>query len=150
MRLTVSVIAITLLFASCSPSKVDSSNKSTLELKVDSLMRPYLDSAKLAGAAIAVIKDNKPILLKSYGFADLAFDTKLPVDASFEIGSVTKQFTGAAALQLVEQGKLSLDDDITKYVKFNAQGRKVTVRQLLSHTSGIKGYTELPLFGDLM
>jgi CubicO group peptidase (beta-lactamase class C family) len=116
-------------------------------VKLDSLVQSYLDSAKIAGVAIAVVKDNQPLVLKSYGYADLAFNTPMPVNATFEIGSVTKQFTGAAIMQLVEQGKLSLEDDMTKYITFDTKGRNVTVRQLLSHTSGIKGYTELPFFG---
>ncbi len=70
-------------------------------------------------------------------------------DASFEIGSVTKQFTGAAICQLAEAGKLNLDDDITGYIKFNTHGKKVTIWNLLTHTSGIKGYTELPVFEKL-
>jgi CubicO group peptidase (beta-lactamase class C family) len=121
-------------------------NSLILENKVDSLVRPYLDSEKLAGIAIAVFKDNEKVLLKSYGFADLEFDIKLPIDASFEIGSNTKQFTAAAIFQLVEKGKLSLEDTITKYIKFNTHGKTITIRHLLSHTSGIKGYTELPAF----
>jgi CubicO group peptidase (beta-lactamase class C family) len=88
-------------------------------------------------------------MVKSYGFADLEYGIKLPVDASFEIGSVTKQFTAVATMQLVEQGKINLDDDFTKYIKFDTKGKKVTVRQLLNHTSGIKGYTELPMFESI-
>jgi len=141
-------VAITFILLSCDSSK-NQNSASTLELKVDSLVQHYLDSARIAGVAIAVVKDNQPLLLKSYGYADIAFDTKLPINASFEIGSVTKQFTGAAILQLVEQGKLALDDDLAKYVTFDTRGKKVTVRQLLSHTSGIKGYTELPVFEKL-
>ncbi len=140
---------LSLFIFACTSVKKETQAPPSLEHKVDSLIKPYLDSARIAGVAIAVIKNNEPLLLKSYGYADLNFDTKLPVNASFEIGSVTKQFTGTAILQLIEQGKLSLDDDITKYITFNTQGRKVTVRQLLSHTSGIKGYTELPFFEEL-
>jgi CubicO group peptidase (beta-lactamase class C family) len=74
-----------------------------------------------------------------------------PERAIYEIGSVTKQFTAAAILQLQEQGKLSLDDEITKYLpNYPVQGRRVTIRRLLDHTSGIKGYTELPEFAALM
>ncbi len=110
---------------------------------------PILTAAKAAGIDIAVYKNNEPLLHKGYGMADLEFDVKMPVDASFEIGSVTKQFTAAAICQLAEAGKLSLDDDITKYIKFDTHGKKVTIRNLLSHTSGIKGYTELPVFEKL-
>ena len=71
----------------------------------------------------------------------------MPVDAVFPIGSVTKQFTAAAILQLRDAGKLSLDDDITKWLPdFDTRGNKVTLRQLLDHTSGIVDITEMPEF----
>ncbi|HIL90383.1 MAG TPA: class A beta-lactamase-related serine hydrolase, partial [Gemmatimonadetes bacterium] len=72
-----------------------------------------------------------------------------PSDASYEIGSITKQFTAAAVLLLAEEGKLDLDADLTDYLDFNTQGYSVPVRRLLDHTSGIKGYTEMPIFGEL-
>jgi len=134
------------LIISCNQPKIETADSSPLETSVDSLIKPWLDSAKIAGASIAVYKEGKPMLFKSYGYADLEHDVKLPVNASFEIGSVTKQFTCVAIFQLVEQGKLSLDDDFTKYVKFDTKGRKVTVQQLMNHTSGIKGYTEMEAF----
>jgi len=146
MKNLVCIFIVFLVLVSCNAPEKQTTT-SSLEVKLDSLVQSYLDSAKIAGVAIAVMKDNQPLLLKSYGYADLAFETKLPVNATFEIGSVTKQFTGAAIMQLVDQGKLSLEDDMTKYISFDTKGRKVTVRQLLSHTSGIKGYTELPFFG---
>ena len=146
MRLLFITALSSLLFYSCVNKESSSTGGSDLEKRMDSLSHVYLDSGKAAGIAVAVFKGNEKLLLKSYGLADLEWGVKLPVDASFEIGSVTKQFTGAATLQLMEQGKLSLDDDITKYISFNTKGKKVTIRHLLSHTSGIKGYTELPLF----
>jgi CubicO group peptidase (beta-lactamase class C family) len=77
----------------------------------------------------------------------LAQKTPITPETKFRIGSVTKQFTAAALLQLVEQGKVKLDDDIHVYLPaYNSQGRKISVRRLLDHTSGIKGYTEMPIF----
>jgi CubicO group peptidase (beta-lactamase class C family) len=148
-HLAFTFIIVLVLFSCDSSEKQTAAPASALEQNVDSLVHHYLDSAKIAGVAIAVMKDNEPLLLKSYGYADLAFDTQLPINATFEIGSVTKQFTGAAIMQLAEQGKLNLDDDMTKYITFQTGGKKVTVRQLLSHTSGIKGYTELAFFETL-
>jgi len=142
-------IFVAVLMVSCS-MEPDSVSNADLEKKVDALVQPYFDGSKIAGIAIGIFKGDEKLLLKSYGFADLEFDVKLPTDASFEIGSVTKQFTAVAILQLVQEGKLSLDDDATKYVTFDTKGKKVTVRQLLNHTSGIKGYTELPFFEDFM
>ena len=137
-----------ILSVACSKQESASGDNGELERKVDDLVKPYFEGPKIAGIAIGVFKGNEKILLKSYGFADLEFEVKLPTDASFEIGSVTKQFTAAATLQLAEQGRLSLEDDISKYIKFDTKGKKVTVRHLLSHTSGIRGYTELPFFED--
>lgn len=143
---------LTLLFISlalgCKQGNIPPTDAINLETRLDSLVKTDLDSVRAAGIAVAVFKGDKHLLLKSYGFADLEWSVKLPVDASFEIGSVTKQFTGAAILQLAEQNKLSLDDEMTRYITFNTHGKKVTIRHLLSHTSGIKGYTELPEFDN--
>ncbi|KAA6438563.1 beta-lactamase family protein [Dyadobacter flavalbus] len=135
-----------LLILSCEKNQNKSSTDSGLEAKIDGIVKPHIDKTEAAGMAIGVFKNHKPLFHKAYGFADLELDVKLPINASFEIGSVTKQFTGVAILQLAEQGKITLDDDIEKYLDFNTRNRKVTIRQLLSHTSGIKGYTELPSF----
>jgi CubicO group peptidase (beta-lactamase class C family) len=115
---------VLLALISCNRSSDTASSNSKLEHMVDSLVKKDIDSVRAAGIAIGVFKGKEKLLLKSYGYADLEHDVKLPIDASFEIGSVTKQFTAVAALLLVEQGKLSLDDDITKYVKFDTKGRK--------------------------
>lgn len=149
-KIFVSSILIAASIISCDKPQTSNTEVSGLERKLDSLINPQVDSSKFAGVAIAVYRDNKPVLLKSYGYADLEHGVKLQADASFEIGSVTKQFTSVATLQLAEAGKLSLDDDFTKYVKFDTKGRRITIRQLMNHTSGIKGYTELPFFESLM
>ena len=89
--------------------------------------------------------------LKGYGKADVEWNVSMPADAMFEIGSITKQFTAVALLQLRDEGKLSLDDDIAKWLPdFDTRGNKLTLRRLLDHTSGIKGLTEMPEFGNLV
>jgi CubicO group peptidase (beta-lactamase class C family) len=142
-------VVLVLLLSSCTNKESQTKPVSNLESQVDSLIKTYIDSSKIAGIAIGVFKGDERILLKSYGFADLEFEVKLPVNASFEIGSITKQFTAAAILQLAENRRINLEDEITKYINFNTQGKRVTIRHLLSHTSGIKGFTELPEFGTL-
>ncbi|MCL4865178.1 MAG: serine hydrolase, partial [Gemmatimonadales bacterium] len=90
------------------------------------------------------------LLLKGYGRADVELDVATPPEAVYAIGSVTKQFTAAAILQLRDAGKLDLDVDMSHYLpEFPTQGRRISVRQLLNHTSGIKGITEIPEFVDL-
>src|SRR5205085_2570182 len=80
------------------------------------------------------------------GKADLEQGVRATDASLFRIASVTKQFTAAAIMRMVERGKLSLDDDVTKYVDFPTQGRKVTIRHLLTHTSGLASYTDVPGF----
>ncbi|MFT6929467.1 MAG: CubicO group peptidase (beta-lactamase class C family) [Sediminicola sp.] len=141
--------AVMILATACQDAKKP--NTGTLKLTVfsDSLFKASIDSAEIVGAAILVHQNGKTILKKSYGYASLELGTPMPSDGVFDIGSVTKQFTAAAILKLVEANKLSLDDDFTKYLKFDTKGRKVTINNLLNHTSGIPSYTEIPEFWDM-
>ena len=124
--------------------------KLTVAQKLDSIAESGIIEKRAVGIAAAVVKGNDTLLLKSYGKADVEWNVPLPTDAMFEIGSITKQFTAAAILQLRDEGKLSLDDEITKWFPdFDTKGNKVTLRHLLNHTSGIKGLTEIPEFGNL-
>ncbi|MBW3535940.1 MAG: beta-lactamase family protein [Gemmatimonadetes bacterium] len=105
------------------------------------------------GVSVAVVRGADTLLMRGYGFVDLEWDVPTPADASasYEIGSVTKQFTAAAVLQLVEEGKLDLDADVTEYLPdFDTRGHRLPLRRLLDHTSGIKSYTEMPVFGELI
>jgi D-alanyl-D-alanine carboxypeptidase len=96
------------------------------------------------GAVAIVVKDGRPVFRRAYGLADLEFGVLLDPDMVFRVGSITKQFTAAAILQLVDQGKLTLGDDVTKYVEgYDAGGHRVTLEQLLTHTSGVPNYTDM-------
>ena len=95
------------------------------------------------GAALIVVQDGKPVLRKGYGLAEIELGVPIRPEMVFRVGSVTKEFTSACILMLAEQGKLKLDDDITKYLPdYPAGGRKITIEQLLTHTSGIHSYTD--------
>ena len=97
------------------------------------------------GAAVIVVKDGKVVFRKGYGMANLELGVPVEPDMVFRLGSITKQFTAVAILMLVEQGKISLDDDLTKFLPdYPTKGQKITVTHLLTHTSGIKPYTSLP------
>lgn len=97
------------------------------------------------GAAVIVVRDGKPILRKGYGLANVELSVPITPEMVFRIGSVTKQFTAAAILKLVEAGKLSLSDEIGRFLPdFPASGRAITIEQLLNHTSGIRSVTEMP------
>ena len=125
--------------------------QSTLATTIDAIVEAPIKAGKVAGASLVVARGNQTIVERAYGFADLQLDVPTPPGAIYEIGSVTKQFTAAAMLLLAEDGKLSLDDELTKFLPdYPTAGHRVTVRHLLNHTSGIKGYTELPEFGEFM
>src|SRR5262245_15957658 len=123
--------------------------QSSITARIDAIVEAPIKAGKVAGASVPVVKGNETILQKGYGFADLELDVPTPPRATYEIGSITKQFTAASILLLAEQGKLSLDDELTKFFPdYPTQGNRVTIRRLLNHTSGIKGYTELPEFRE--
>lgn len=112
--------------------------------KIDELAEEQLARPGGVGLSIAVARHGEILLEKGYGLADAEHDVPADEETMFRIGSVTKQFTAALVMRLVEQEKLALDDELAEYVPdFPLQGRKVTIEQLLQHTSGIKSYTEL-------
>lgn len=117
-------------------------------------VRGVIDQLKrrpeFVGLSIAVARGDHLIVDEGVGTADLEW--KAPVDANTEmrIGSITKQFTAAAIMKLHEQGKIGFDDPISKYLPdFDTQGHTVTIRQLLTHTSGIPNYTAQKGFPEL-
>jgi D-alanyl-D-alanine carboxypeptidase len=153
MRATPTLVTLTTLavILSASPGVAQAPDRARLVATLDSLARAHVADTLVAGAAVAVVHRGDTLLLKGYGMADLEWDVPMADDAVFEIGSMTKQFTAAAVLQLVEQGKLELDADLTTYLPdYDTQGRRIQLRRLLDHTSGIKGYTEMPVFGEIM
>lgn len=124
---------------------------SELRAALDSAARAHVENVMVPGVSVAVVRDDEVLLQRGYGFVDLEWEVPTPTEgsASYEIGSVTKQFTAAATLLLAEEGLVDLDADFTEYVDFDTRGRSIPVRRLLDHTSGIKGYTEMDIFGEL-
>ncbi|MBM4003259.1 MAG: serine hydrolase [Planctomycetes bacterium] len=98
------------------------------------------------GIAVLIARDGKVVFQAGFGFADIESKTPVTPETKFRIGSITKQFTAAAIVRLAEQGKLALADPLAKFFPDIPQGDKVTVQQLLTHTSGIHSYTEKPDF----
>lgn len=96
---------------------------------------------QIPGLALAVIKDGKILKLGTYGFADV--DSKIPITTNtvFRIGSLSKQFIATAVMMLVEEGKIGLDDPVSKYLDGTPKSwQKITIRHLLTHTSGIPDF----------
>jgi CubicO group peptidase (beta-lactamase class C family) len=95
---------------------------------------------------VMVVQKDKTLYRKAFGLADMEWNVPNTVDTKFRIGSVTKQFTAACILQLEEQGKLSVNDKLNKYIPDYPKGDSITIHMLLNHSSGIKNYTSLPEF----
>ncbi len=145
MKYLISTFFIVFLLMSCKKEY----NLNSLEKYSDPLFADAIKNNQIAGASILVSKKNKILLDKNYGYANIELSTNMPIDAVFEIGSVTKQFTAVAILKLAEQGKINLEDDFTDYLNFDTKGRKITIKNLLEHTSGIANYTDITKFWSL-
>lgn len=103
------------------------------------------------GCTALVSRNGQIIYKKAFGMANLELNIPMQADNVFRIGSITKQFTSVAILQLMEQGKLSLQDDITKFIPdYPTHGHHITIEHLLTHTSGIQSYTDMKDFGEIM
>jgi D-alanyl-D-alanine carboxypeptidase len=115
--------------------------------KVDRAVKAEMRQHPIPGLALEIIRNGKCIKRAGYGLANLEWRAPVTPQTVFEIGSVTKQFTAAGILLLVQDGKLSLDDRISLHLKNTPEiWKDITVRHLLTHTSGIKNYTELDGF----
>src|SRR5205085_1160736 len=108
--------------------------------KIDTVATDTLARTGVPSASVAVVKDGRIAYVKAYGDARLDPKTPATPQMRYSIGSISKQFTAAAILLLQEQGKLSLDDKVSKYVPELTRANEVTIRQLLSHTSGYQDY----------
>lgn len=99
-----------------------------------------------SGAAVLVARDGKVLFSHGYGYADREKEIPATPETRFRIGSVTKQFTAAAVLHLQQEGKLSINDSLAKYFPGYPGGDRITLRHLLTHTSGLHNYTAHPDF----
>jgi CubicO group peptidase (beta-lactamase class C family) len=110
---------------------------------VDETVRLAMRQQKIPGLALLVVKDGKIVKAQGYGLANVELQVPVKPETLFQSGSMGKQFTATGVMMLVEEGKLGLDDKIKKYFPgAPAAWDEITVRNLLSHTSGIKNYTE--------
>lgn len=116
--------------------------------KIDALMKLYHDYGQFNGSVL-VAEAGEVIYKKGFGLANLEWDIPNAPDTRFRLGSITKQFTSMLILQLVEAGKVALDGKLADYLPTYRRdtGRKVTIHHLLTHSSGIPSYTNLPNFG---
>lgn len=111
--------------------------------RIDAFVRAEMARQKAPGIAMAIVRKEGVVAAKGYGFANVEHNVPVGPDTIFQSGSVGKQFTAAAVMLLVEQGKIGLEDPITRFFPdAPASWRAITVRHLLTHTSGIPDYEE--------
>lgn len=114
---------------------------------VDDLVQQEMNTHRIPGVALLVIRDGQAIKTAGYGLANLELSVPVQSNTVFEIGSLTKQFTAVSILLLQQEGKLSVDDRIAKHLSdIPAAWTNITIRHLLTHTSGIKSYTGMSGF----
>ena len=130
--------------ASARQTDASATSRAALVARLDSIATDFITASPAAGMTIAVVSRRDTLLLKGYGERDR--EKHLPADANtvYRIASITKQFTAAAVMRLVERGAVRLEDPVTKFLPQYPQWSSVTVRQLLNHTSGIESYTSTP------
>jgi len=111
--------------------------------KVDNFVNSSIRQQKIPGLALAVMRDGQIIKAQGYGLSNIELNAPASPQTVFQSGSVGKQFTATGVMMLVEEGKVGLDDKITKYFPGAPETwNKITIRNLLTHTSGIKDYTD--------
>ncbi len=137
-----------LLFAFAPPA-AGADDRGVLLDRIDALVDDSMEATQTPGISVAVQHRGELVLAKGYGLAEVENKVPATEHTVYRIGSVTKQFTAAAVIKLVEDGRVSLDDPMTEFFPDYPVGEfHITVGQLLDHTSGIKGYTEMPPFWE--
>lgn len=108
---------------------------------VDEFIAAEMQKQKIPGVSLAVIKDGKPLIVKGYGVSNVEHQVPVKPETIFQSGSVGKQFTAFAVMLLVDEGKISLDEKISKYLgEVPESWKNITVRHLLTHTGGMTDY----------
>src|ERR1700683_2014852 len=136
----VACVAVALAINAKAPAQAPSPLSDQTRSQVDQIARQVLESTGVPSASVAVIKDGALAYAHAYGNARLDPPTPATSEMRYKIGSISKQFTATAILMLAEQGKLSLDDPVSRFVPDLTRAKEVTIRQLLSHTSGYQDY----------
>jgi CubicO group peptidase (beta-lactamase class C family) len=122
-------------------------NDTNLSAKLDTFFNNYYKPDE-PGCAVLIQQGDDVLYKKAFGMADLEYELPMKPDMVFDLGSIGKQITAVVIMQLVEQGKLALDDPLDKYIKdFPMQAYTITIEHLLTHTSGLTDIFQLEAFG---
>ncbi len=144
------LLCLAALATSSNAQRKEKKPGSPFEASVDSIAEAAIKARSIPGLSVAVMRGTQVVMAKGYGFADL--ERKIPAapETIYQLGSISKQFTAAAIMRLVELGKVRLGDPLTKYLPdYPTQGHTVLVRHLLHQTSGIKEFFTVPGFDEL-
>lgn len=133
------VLSVTAGCAAASAQTVDTIDP-LMKARVDAIAAGVMEQRGVPSASVAVVQGGKLVYTRAYGLAHIAPDKAATTEMRYSIGSISKQFTAAAILILQEEGKLKLDDPVAKYVPGLTRGDDVTIREILSHTSGYQDY----------
>ena len=156
------VVILGLAFGSITPHSQGASAPSSVSAarlaRIDTRLQQYVDDGRIAGAVVRVMRDGQVIYERAFGWSDKDAGRRMTTDAIFRIASQSKAITSAAAMMLVEEGKMTLNDPVSRFIPAFAKttvsvrkdgvativpaARRITIRQLLSHTSGISYGTE--------
>jgi D-alanyl-D-alanine carboxypeptidase len=134
------VAVLSILLSGITLSQTEVKLPQDLLSKIDLAAQDVLGQTGVPSASVAVVKDGAIVYLRAYGDARLEPKTPAKSEMRYSIGSISKQFTATSVLLLQEEGKLSLDDTVGKYIPNLTRANEVTIRQLLSHTSGYQDY----------
>ena len=121
------------------------SNFVSTSAKLNSLIETYVKQGSFSGSVL-VAKNNKILLCKGYGFANYEHEVPNTPETKLRLGSITKQFTSMAIMQLQEKGLLNVSDTVAKYIPDYPRGNEITIHQLLTHTAGIPNITAFPKY----
>jgi D-alanyl-D-alanine carboxypeptidase len=139
-RANVQLFVIAFLLSVCSVAQSNPQLAAPVRDNIDKAARDVLARTGVPSASIAIVRNNQISYLQAYGDARVQPRTAATPDMRYAIGSISKQFTATAILMLAEQGKLSLDDPVGRFLPDLTRANEVTIRQLLSHTSGYQDY----------
>ena len=128
------------LAATAGPAQAVDTINPALKSKIDRIASEVMQQRGFPSASVAIVQGGKIVYTQAYGRARLDPSLRATPDMRYSIGSISKQFAATAILLLQQQGKLSLDDPVGKYVSGLTRGNEVTIREILSHTSGYQDY----------
>jgi CubicO group peptidase (beta-lactamase class C family) len=144
-----SLMSIAVILLSAAIAFAQEAREKSQQEQVDKLFARW-DKPDSPGCALAIIKNGQIIYRRAYGMADLERGVPITTTSVFDVGSISKQFTALSIALLAKQGKLSLDDDIRKYIpEIPDYGSRITIRNLIYHTSGLRDYVPLMALAEM-